>query len=91
MEKFEEILKQLYNGEINPNKNVPASHEYKELIQKSNQIAKQIEEKIGDKELMDQYIEIQSQISSIDCEDKFIEGYKISSQLLISGIINQKK
>ena len=90
MGNFEEILKKLYNGEINPNINFPTSPEYKELMRKSNQIAKLIEEKIGDKELMNQYIELQSQISSIDCESKFIEGYKIASQLLISGLINKK-
>lgn len=88
MEKFEECLKKLYNGEINPNKNTPTTEEYKKLIKESNKIAKQIEIKLGNKDLIDRYIETQSQISSIDCENKFIEGYKIASQLLISGIIN---
>ena len=49
-------------------------------------MVKQIEEKIGDKELMDKYIEIQSQITSIDCESKFIEGYKTAFKLIFSGI-----
>lgn len=91
MEKIEEILNELYNGKINPNENIPTSEEYKELVKEANKIAKQIDEKLEDKELMDKYIEIQSQISSIDCESKFIEGYKIASQLLISGIISHNR
>lgn len=87
MEKNEEILSALYNGNINPNRNIPISKEYKELIKEANKIAKQIEEKIGDKEIIDKYIELQSQITSIDCESKFIEGYKLASQLLVRGII----
>ena len=88
MENFEDCLKRLYNGEINPNKNTPKTEEYKQLVKESNRIAKQIEKKLGEKDLIDTYIEIQSQIASIDCENKFIEGYKMASQLLISGIIN---
>ena len=90
MEKIEEILNELYNGKINPNQNIPESKEYKELVREANKISKQIEEKLKDKELMDKYIEIQSQIASIECESKFIEGYKIASQLLISGLIKYK-
>lgn len=89
MEKYdekEEILSALYSGSINPNKNIPTSKNYKELIKKANKIAKQIEEKIGNREIIDKYIEIQSQITSIDCESKFIEGYKLASQLLITAI-----
>lgn len=89
MGKIEEIISQLYNGKINPSENIPKTEEYKELIKESNIIAKKIEEKIEDKELMNKYVEIQSQIASIDCESKFIEGYKMASQLLISGIIKQ--
>ena len=87
MENNEEILSALYNGNINPNKNIPICKEYKELLKEANKIARQIEDKIEDKELIDKYIEIQSQITSIDCESKFIEGYKLASQLLIRGFI----
>lgn len=89
MEKIEEILNKLYNGQINPNENIPKTVEYKELIKESNKIAKQIQEVIGDKALLNKYIEIQSRITSIECKSKFIEGYKMASQLLISGIISQ--
>lgn len=88
MEKSEEILRELYKGKINPNENISVSEEYKQLVRESNEIAKELERVIGNNELIDKYIEIKSQITSIECESKFIEGYKIASQLLISGISN---
>ena len=36
--------------------------------------------------LLNEYIEKQSQITSIDCEEKFIDGYKLASKLIITGI-----
>lgn len=88
MEENDEILRKLYNGEINPNKDIPNTDEYKKLVKAANKLILQIEEKINDKKIVDEYIEIQSQIASIDCESKFIEGYKLALQLLIKGIIN---
>lgn len=86
MEKNDEILKMLYNGEINPNRNIPNTEEYKMLIKEANKLILQIEKEINDKKIINKYIEIQSQIASIDCESKFIEGYKLALQLLLNGI-----
>ncbi|MDO5555627.1 MAG: hypothetical protein Q4G09_02935 [Clostridia bacterium] len=81
MDISEDILNNLYNGKININEKNPISKEYNELLGESNKI---LEEK--EKELLNEYIEKKAQISSIECEEKFIEGYKIACKLIIYGI-----
>jgi len=89
MKKIEKILKDLYNGDINPNENIPTSDEYKELVKEANKIVENVKTNMTEKEkeLIDLYIEKRAQITSIECENKFIEGYKLACKLLISGIL----
>lgn len=85
---FNDILKDLYNGNVNINEKFPISEEYNILIKESNEILRRIEEKLDDKgkKLLKNYTEKQAQIMSIDCEEKFVEGYKLATKLVISGI-----
>ena len=82
------ILKNLYNGKININEQIPNSKEYSTLVKDSNIILEKIINTLNNnqKALLNEYIEKQSQITSIDCEQKFIDGYKIASKLIIAGI-----
>lgn len=88
MELSKNILKDLYNGKINVNEEFPNSEEYNILTKESNKILEKINNNISDeaKLLLNEYIEKQAQIASIDCEEKFIDGYKLASKLIIAGI-----
>ncbi len=88
MDTQKEILNDLYNGNININEKIPISQEYNILTEKSNEVLEKIKELLDDEEnrLLNKYIEIRAHISSIECEEKFIEGYKTASKLIIAGI-----
>lgn len=88
MEKLNNILDSLYNGNINVNQKNPDSKDYLKILEECNIILKKIENKLdeGDKKLLDRYIENKSEIASIECKEKFIEGYKLATQLIICGI-----
>lgn len=88
MKTKKDILSCLYNGDININEKIPASQEYDILIEKSNQILEEFKKLLDDEgnKLLNRYIEIKTQVASIDCEEKFIEGYKIASKLIIAGM-----
>ena len=88
MDVLDDTLKDLYNGKINLNEKFPTSEEYNLLIKESKKLLDKIESYMDEKEnkLLNEYIEKQSQITSIDCEQKFIEGYKLASKLIIVGI-----
>lgn len=88
MDELNEILENLYNGNININVKVPNSNEYIETLEECNIILKNIENKLDDagKKLLNEYIEMKSQVTSIECKEKFIEGYKLASKLIIAGI-----
>ncbi len=83
-----EILNDLYNGNININEIIPISQEYNILTEESNEVWERIKKRLDDEEneLLNKYIEIRTQIVSIECEEKFIEGYKTASKLIIAGI-----
>ena len=88
MDELNEIFENLYNGNININVKVPNSNEYIETLEECNIILKNIENKLDDagKKLLNEYIEMKSQVTSIECKEKFIEGYKLASKLIIAGI-----
>ena len=88
MDMVKNVLEDLYNGKININEKFPTSEEYETLLKESKEILKAIKKNIDDKtqDLLNEYIEKQSQIMSIDCEEKFIEGYKLASKLIIASI-----
>ncbi len=88
MDLLKDILDNLYNGRININEKFPTSEEYNVLVKESEKILKIIKNNIDDKtkNLLDEYIEKQSQIMSIDCEEKFIDGYKLATKLIITSI-----
>ncbi len=88
MERVESILRELYNGNINPNRNIPNTDEYNEKIKELNIISDKIIEKLPqqDRGLVDEYIEKQSQISSLDCENQFIYGYKLAIKLIMGAL-----
>ena len=58
------------------------AHNGSAMMEAIKYLKKNDEEKI----LLNEYIEKQSYIASIDCEKKFIDGYKIASKLIIAGI-----
>ncbi len=88
MDLLKDILDDLYNGRININEKSPKSQEYSILEKEAKEILKSIESKIDatTKDLLNEYIEKKSQIISIDCEEKFIDGYKLASKLIIAGL-----
>lgn len=88
MDILKKALNDLYNGKININKKFPTSKEYNTLVEESSEILKKINNNLSDegKKLLNEYIEKQAQIMSIDCEEKFIDGYKLASKLIIAGI-----
>jgi len=88
MDELNGILSDLYHGKINVNEKFPDSKEYNNLIEESKEILNRINNIINDseKELLNQYLEKQAQIISIECEQKFINGYKLASKLIITGI-----
>lgn len=88
MDELNNILCRLYNGTININENFPNSDEYDKDLEESNKILKKLVNKLDDdeNELLNKYIEIKSQVVSIECKEKFIEGYKLAVKLIIAGI-----
>ena len=88
MDMVKNVLEDLYNGKININEKFPTSEEYNNLLKEKERILEMIRSNIDNKteNLLNEYIEKQSQITSIDCEEKFIDGYKLASKLIITGI-----
>ena len=87
MRQYNEILKKLYNGDIKP-KEEKLGEEYLCLQQKNNKILKKIFNNIDSKtkELLEEYLERQSELESIDAEKQFESGYKIGIKLIVAGI-----
>lgn len=87
MRQYNEILKKLYNGDIKP-KEEKLGEEYLCLQQKNNKILRKIFNNIDSKtkELLEEYLERQSELESIDAENQFESGYKIGIKLIVAGI-----
>lgn len=88
MDTLKDVLKDLYNGKININEKFPDTKDYNTLVRESSEILRKINNNLDNerKKLLNEYIEKQAQIISIDCEEKFINGYELASRLIIAGI-----
>lgn len=88
MNKLNDVLEDLYNGNININLELSKSDEYSKILRECNTILKKVENKLNeeDKKILNKYIEKKSQMVSLECKEKFIEGYKLASRLIIAGI-----
>lgn len=86
----ESLLKNLYNGNINPNKTIPKTEEYNALVSKLNKVLKDLFNNLTEenKKLLNYYIEIKTETESIECQEKFEEGYKMAVKLILSGLLN---
>ena len=87
-EILENTIESLYNGEININKKFPTFEEYSILQKESNELLQEIENKLDDKgkEILNEFTERKSRMMSIECKEKFIDGYKLACKLIIAGI-----
>lgn len=81
------ILNKLYNGEIRPKEEL-LCEEYLKLQQENNKRLKKSFNNIDSetKELLEEYLEKQSELSSIDAENQFESGYKTGIKLIVAGI-----
>lgn len=88
MNELDDVLDDLYNGKINVNIKLSNSDEYRKILKECNTLLKEIENKLNekDKKILNKYIEKKSQIVSLECKEKFLEGYKLASKLIIAGI-----
>ena len=88
MNELVDVLDDLYNGKINVNIKLSNSDEYRKILKECNTVLKEIENKLNekDKKILNKYIEKKSQIVSLECKEKFLEGYKLASKLIIAGI-----
>ncbi len=88
MNELDDVLDDLYNGKINVNIKLSNSDEYRKILKECNTVLKEIENKLNekDKKILNKYIEKKSQIVSLECKEKFLEGYKLASKLIIAGI-----
>ena len=88
MKELNNVLDNLYNGSISINEKLPMSYEYSETAKESNEILKKLENQLDyeQKDLLNKYIEIKSQIISIECKEKFSEEYKLAAKLIIAVI-----
>lgn len=88
MNELNDVLEDLYNGNININLELSNSNEYSKILRECNTILKKVENKLNeeDKKILNKYIEKKSQMISLECKEKFIEGYKLASRLIIAGI-----
>lgn len=88
MNELDDVLDDLYNGKINVNIKLSNSDEYRKILKECNTVLKEIENKLNekDKKTLNKYIEKKSQIVSLECKEKFLEGYKLASKLIIAGI-----
>ena len=87
MSQYSEILNKLYNGEIIP-KEDKLSEEYIKLQNENQERLHKIFSNIDldTKELLEEFMENQDALASIDAEDQFMKGYKIGVKLIVAGI-----
>jgi len=92
MNQYNEILNKLYNGEIRP-KEDKVSEEYIKLQNENKEILHKIFNNIDSdtKELLEEFMESQNALASIDAEDQFMKGYKIGVKLVIAGIYKDEE
>ncbi len=88
MKKTDGVLDSLYNGKINMNEKIPKSKKYLKILKECNITLGEVYNKLddADKWLLDKYIEGKSEMASMECREKFIEGYKLAIELMLAGI-----
>lgn len=88
MQEYKKILKDLYNGNIKPSEEKINSEEYakvrKESIELSNKILNGLNNQ--NKDIYYKYIELQSQLQSMDSETQFIKGFSLAVKLILGSL-----
>ena len=88
MKEYKKILEDLYNGRIKPSQDEIKSEEYarirKESIELSNKILSSLNNQ--DKEIYNKYMELQTQLQSIDSEIQFIKGFSLGVKLILGSL-----
>lgn len=88
MKEYKKILEDLYNGKIKTSQDEIKSEEYarirKESIELSNKILSSLNNQ--DKEIYNKYMELQTQLQSIDSEIQFIKGFSLGVKLILGSL-----
>lgn len=88
MKEYKKILEDLYNEKIKPSQDEIKSEEYarirKESIELSNKILSSLNNQ--DKEIYNKYMELQTQLQSIDSEIQFIKGFSLGVKLILGSL-----
>ena len=88
MQEYKKLLEDLYNGNIKPSEEKINSEEYakvrKESIELSNKILNGLNNQ--NKDIYYKYIELQSQLQSMDSEKQFIEGFSLAVKLIVGSL-----
>lgn len=91
-EEKNSILKQIYNGELYPKEEIPKTKEFLMLARKKIKIENELLKIINQEQskLFHNYMEIQSHLSSLDCENQFLLGFKTAIKILIEGLSQEE-
>lgn len=88
MQEYKRILEDLYNGNIKPSEEKINSEEYAKVRKESIELSNKILNGLNDqnKDIYYKYIELQSQLQSMDSEKQFIEGFSLAVKLIVGSL-----
>jgi len=88
MQEYKKILEDLYNGNIKPSEEKINSEEYAKVRKESIELSNKILNGLNDqnKDIYYKYIELQSQLQSMDSEKQFIEGFSLAVKLIVGSL-----
>lgn len=80
------ILRELYNGNIAPqSKPIPKDSKYRELQNDLGKLADSLAGRLNgeDKQVLDEIMTTWSNISTVNGEDCFIEGFRLGARMIL--------
>lgn len=80
------ILRELYNGNISPqSKPIPKDSKYRELQNDLGELADSLAQQLNDedKQALDEIMTTWSNISTVNGEDCFIEGFRFGARMIL--------
>lgn len=86
-----DLLKQIYYGEIYLSRESPNTPEYRKTLQKMKSLSEKIRRERGLEKCFDEYCEMMSIKESLETELHFEMGFKTAIRLILYGITDEKK
>ncbi len=82
------VLNRLWRGDISPSqRTVPKDSEYAKVLSRLSAVGRQMNEKLTPetRPLFEDFQKTQADLNGIECEEVFIEGFRMGAQMMLDA------